>query len=53
MIRGVKGSKIIAKTFKFDGEKIKNKLEYQGRGKAWEEGFLNYRDYIILLSCIQ
>ena len=26
MIRGVKGSKIISKTFKFDGDKIKNKL---------------------------
>ena len=34
MIRGVKGSKIIDKTFKFDGDKIKNKLEYQGKGKV-------------------
>jgi len=34
MIQGVKGSKIIDKTFKFDGEKIKNKLVYQGRGKS-------------------
>jgi len=34
MIQGVKGSKIIDKTFKFDGEKIRNKLVYQGRGKS-------------------
>ena len=34
MIRGVKGSKIINKTFKFDGDKLKNKLEYQGNGKT-------------------
>ena len=34
MIRGIKGSKITSKTFKFDGEKIKNKLEYQGKGKT-------------------
>ncbi len=34
MIRGVKGSKIVNKTFKFDGDKLKNKLEYQGKGKV-------------------
>ena len=34
MIRGVKGSKIVETTFKFDGNKIKNKLEYQGRGNS-------------------
>ena len=34
MIRGIKGSKIIDTTFKFDGDKIKNKLEYQGKGKS-------------------
>ena len=34
MIRGVKGSKIIETTFKFDGDKIKHKLEYRGNGKA-------------------
>lgn len=34
MIRGVKGSKITDKTFKFDGDKIKNKLVYQGKGKS-------------------
>ena len=34
MIRGVKGSKIVEKTFKFDGDKIKHKLEYQGKGKS-------------------
>ena len=34
MIRGVKGSKIIERSFKFDGDKIKNKLVYQGRGKS-------------------
>ena len=34
MIRGVKGSKIIEKTFKFDGDKIRNKLGYQGKGKS-------------------
>ena len=34
MIRGIKGSKIVDTTFKFDGDKIKNKLEYQGKGKS-------------------
>ena len=34
MIRGIKGSKIVDTTFKFDGDKIKNKLEYQGKGKV-------------------
>ncbi len=33
MIRGIKDSKITEKTFKFDGDKIKSKLEYQGKGK--------------------
>ena len=36
MIKGVKGSgvKITARSFKFDGDKIKHKLEYRGNGKA-------------------
>ena len=34
MIRGVKASKIEEKTFKFDGDKLKNKLVYRGNGKA-------------------
>ena len=34
MIRGVKGSNIEDKTFKFDGYKLKHKLEYQGKGKS-------------------
>ena len=34
MIRGIKGSKIVETTFKFDGDKIKNKLVYQGKGKS-------------------
>jgi len=34
MIQGVKGSKIVETTFKFDGDKLKNKLEYQGKGKS-------------------
>mgnify|MGYP001396515531 CR=1 FL=1 len=38
MIRGVKGSKIVNKTFKFDGDKLKNKLEYQGKGKYLIKG---------------
>ena len=39
MIRGIKGSKIVDKTFKFDGEKIKNKLEYQGKGKTADKRY--------------
>jgi hypothetical protein len=34
MIRGVKASKIVERTFKFDGDKIKNKLDYQGKMKV-------------------
>ena len=39
MIRGVKGSKIVDKTFKFDGDKIKHKLEYQGKGKTADKRY--------------
>ena len=46
MIRGIKGSKITSKTFKFDGEKIKNKLEYQGKGKTPEKANLKQTVFI-------
>ena len=41
MIRGVKGSgvKITARSFKFDGDKLKYKLNYQGKGKAPDKRF--------------
>ena len=41
MIRGVKnsGTKITAKSFKFDGDKLKYKLNYQGNGKAPDKRF--------------
>ena len=39
MIRGVKGSKIVERSFKFDGDKIKHKLEYQGNGTAPDKRF--------------
>ena len=39
MIRGVKGSKIKERSFKFDGDKIKHKLDYQGNGKAPDKRF--------------
>ena len=45
MIRGIKGSKIVDKTFKFDGEKIKNKLEYQGKGKAPDKRYDEKRGF--------
>ena len=41
MIRGVKnsGTKITVKSFKFDGDKLKYKLNYQGNGKAPDKRF--------------
>ncbi len=41
MIRGIKGSgvKITARSFKFDGDKLKYKLNYQGKGKAPDKRF--------------
>ena len=41
MIRGIKGSgvKITARSFKFDGDKLKYKLNYQGNGKAPDKRF--------------
>ena len=39
--KGVKGSgvKITATSFKFDGDKLKYKLSYQGNGKAPDKRF--------------
>jgi hypothetical protein len=39
MIRGVKGSKIVETTFKFDGDKIKHKLEYRGKEKVSDKRY--------------
>ena len=41
MIKGIKGSgvKIKAKSFRFDGNKLKYKLNYQGNGKAPDKRF--------------
>ena len=41
MIKGIKGSgvKIEARSFKFDGDKLKYKLNYRGNGKAPDKRF--------------
>jgi len=53
MIRGIKGSgvKITARSFKFDGDKLKYKLNYQGKGKAPDKRFDKNCEGLCIFYC--